>query len=406
MLASAGGLSSRTLLIWGVGAIVALWLALTAVSGATQAVAPGIALVAFPRSGFAYEARAADHAIKPDSSIQKMRISDADLDDARAALRREPFATDALTLIGLAKGQQGDTDGATRIVAAVHAMNKRQLLANAWLINRYGAMGRARDTLALLDEALKIQPELTARYMPAFAQALQNPETIPAFQTMLVSHPAWESAFWDAAAGNKASLPNAEFLRGRILAGPEKLGPTDTMLVAAFIAAGRVDLALNYGKSLPSIADDRDNLVRNATFSYIPVLPPVDWELINDGRIGAAIDESRGTLEVNAQPGASGTVARQLIALSPGNYALLIKLGQQDVARGSEISVQLRCAETGKTDDVVTERLTGDLNRSFAIAENGCRYFWLNLDFSALDSSEPALSSIAEVRITPGRALP
>lgn len=406
MLASAGRLSSRTLLIWGVGAIAALWLALTAVSGATQAVAPGVALAVFPRSGFAYEARAADRAITPDSSIQKMRISDADLDDARAALRREPFATDALTLIGLAKGQQGDAEGATRIVAAAHAMNKRQLLANAWLINRYGAAGRARDTLELLDEALKIQPQLTARYMPAFAQALQNPETIPAFQTMLASHPTWEGGFWDAVADNKASLPNAGVLRGRLLAGPEKLGPTDTMLTAAFIAAGRVDLAFGYGKSLPSLADDRDNLVRNASFSYIPMLPPIDWELINDGRIGAAIDESRGTLEVNAQPGASGTVARQLIALSAGNYALLVKLGQQDIARGSEVSVSLRCAEAGRADEVVTERLTGDLNRPFAVPENGCRYFWLNLDFSALDSSEPALGSIAEVRITPGRALP
>jgi hypothetical protein len=405
MLSAAGRFSSRTLLIWGLALIVALWLAMTAIGGIAQAGAPGVALSVFPQSGFAYETRAADHALTAGGSIQKMRMSGADLADAREALRREPFATTALTLIGIATGQHGDAVQATRMVAAAHALNKRQLLANAWLINRYGTTGRDREVLALLDEALKVSPQLTVRYMPAFAQALQNPETIPAFQVLLNNHPMWEKDFWSAVAGTPASLPNAEVLRGRILAGRENLGPIDTQLTAAFIAAGRVDLALSYAKSLPPVADDHDSLVRNASFSYIPVLPPLDWELFSDGRISGAIDESRGTLEISALPGSSGTVARQLIALAPGNYALLVKLGQAELARGAEISVHLHCAERADSTASLTERLTGDLDRSFVVPDGGCRFFWIDLDFSAMDSSEPALGSIAEIRIARGRAL-
>lgn len=397
---------SRAMVVWGGATLAALWLALTAIAGVAQANLPGVALSIFPKTGFAYEARAAQHAIGNDQAIQKIVVSDSDVADAREALRREPFATTALTLIGMSRAKAGDVDGATGMIAAAHGLNRRQLLANAWLINRYGTTGRDAETLALLDEALKIEPRLTLQYMPAFAQALQNPDTIPAFQTMLHNHPAWEGAFWSAVAANPASLQNAAVLRGRVLAGAEHLGPVDTALTAAFIAAGRVDLAVAYGKNLPVVGDERDSIVRNASFSYVPALPPLDWELINDGRLGSAIDESRGTLEISAQPGASGTVARQLITLPPGNYALLVKLGQQDVARGSDITVDLHCASPGNPTELVTEKLAGDLNRPFTVGDTGCRFFWLDLDFSAIDSSEPALGSIAEIRVERGRPLP
>lgn len=406
MLAPADRFSPRNLLIWGLALAAALWLAMTAVGGVTQAGAPGVALSVYPQSGFAYQARAAARVVSAGGSIQKMRFSAADLADAREALRREPLASDAITILGMARGQQGDAEGATRIVAAAHRIDKRELVANAWLINRYGTTGRDREVLALLDEALKVQPQLSAQYMPAFAQALQNPETIPVFQSLLASHPAWERDFWGAVASASASLPNAEVLRSRILAGPEQLGPVDSMLMQAFIAAGRVDLAFSYAKALPPVADDKDNLVRNASFTYLPLLPPIDWELINDGRISAAIDESRGTLEISAQPGASGTVARQLIALSPGNYTLMLKLGQAELAHGSDIAVHLHCAQPGVSTASLDERLTGDLNRPFVVSDTGCRFYWLDLDFSALDTSEPAIGSIAEVRITAGRPLP
>jgi hypothetical protein len=397
---------ARVLLIWGVALVAALWLATTAIGGIAQANAPRIALSVYPQSGFAYETRAADDAMSGEASIQTMRVSDADLAGALAALRREPFATAALTLVGIARDAHGDHADAAKIVAAAHRLDKRQLVANAWLIHEYGTTGRDRDVLALLDEALKIRPQLSERYMPALAQALQNPETIPVYQTLLRNQPGWQEDFWQAVSGNPASLPNAEVLRSRMLANGASLGAIDTLLIDAFIHAGRMDLALGLGKNLPAIPDDHDSLVRNASFSQMPVLPPLDWQFISDGRIGAALDEGRGTLEVSALPGSGGTVARQLVALAPGSYSLLIKLGQAALAHGSDVTAHLYCAEPGVTAPSLTERLSGDLDRGFTIAQATCRFYWLDLDFSALDSAEPALGSIAEVRIVRGRAQP
>lgn len=397
-------LTPRTWLIWGVATVAALWLAMTALGGITQYVRPGVALALYPRSGFAYENRAMAAATGEGESIQKMRVSDADVGDAVAALRREPFATSALTLLGIARDQRGDKEGATRLVAAAHALDKRQLVANAWLINRYGTTGRDREVLGLLDEALKIRPELSQQYMPAFAQALQNPETVSAFEVLLRNHPAWEKDFWQAVAGNDGALPNAEVLRGRILAGPENLGDVDQTLIAAFIRVGRLDLALSYAKSLPALPDDRDNLVRNSSFAEESVLPPLDWDLTSDGRVSAAIDQSLGTLELSALPGTGGVIARQLIAMQPGSYSLLVKLGQQALSAGSDITVRVACAEKGIAGASLDERLSGDTERPFVVPENPCRFYWLTIEFSALDSSTPALASIAEMRIARGRA--
>jgi hypothetical protein len=340
-------------------------------------------------------------------SIQQIRVSDADLASALAAVRREPFASGALTLIGIARDQRGDAANATRIVASAHALDKRQLVANAWLINRYGTAGRDREVLALLDEALKVRPELSDRYMPAFAQALQNSETVPVFQTLLSRHPAWEGDFWSAVALNRAALPNGEVLRSRLLASHHDLDSVDAMLMRAYIQAGRLDLAVSSGKNLPTLPEDGDNMIRNSSFSRTPILPPLDWELMNDGRISTTVDEASGRLEISALPGAGGVAARQLIALPPGNYALLVKLGQQALSSGSDVTAHLYCAEQGVQGASLNERLNGDLDRSFVVgADAQCRFYWIELIFSALDSSGPALASIAEVRIAHGRAPP
>src|ERR1044072_2556971 len=246
----------RTIVIWGVALVAALWLGATALSGATQFEMHRVALSGYPKSVFAYQTKADADTMGANQSIQQIRVSDADLASALAAVRREPFASGALTLIGIARDQRGDAANAPRIVARAHALDKRQLVANAWLINRYGTAGRDREVLALLDEALKVRPELSDRYMPAFAQALQNSETVPVFQTLLSRHPAWEGDFWSAVALNRAALPNGEVLRSRLLASHHDLDSVDAMLMRAYIQAGRLDLAVSSGKNLPTLPED------------------------------------------------------------------------------------------------------------------------------------------------------
>ncbi|MEZ0244958.1 MAG: hypothetical protein ACAH11_16400, partial [Sphingomonas sp.] len=324
--------TTRNLAIWGGALIAALWLALTAAGAVTQERAPNAALMLFPKNGFAYQNRALAESIGKTESIGDLRVGPSQIADARAALAREPLASTALTLLGIAKGGSA----AAPAVIAANRMDKRQLIANGWLINYYGTApgNHVRDVLTLLDEALKVRPSLAQQYMPAFAQALVDPNTIPVFQRMLLAKPGWEREFWRAVAASDPALPNGEVLRSRLLAGPEELGETDVTLMAAFIRAKRMDLALSYAKSLPIMAADRDNLLRNSSFDGLPLMPPLDWELTSDGRIGAAIDEGRGTLVINAIAASGGTVARQLVALPPGQYVLLVKLGRADFTRG------------------------------------------------------------------------
>lgn len=396
----------RTFVIWGVALLAALWLAMSAAGSVLAAVSPQAALMLFPKNGFAYQERA--RAASTAGSIRELRITPAQLADAREALRREPLASTALTLIGIERGTRGKPDEALRIVAGAHAIDKRQILANGWLIGHYGTQpGRSREVLELLDEALRVQPELGQQYMPAFAQALTNADTIPVFQRLLRGKPGWEQQFWQAVSASDAALPNAEVLRARILAGPEEPGQIDDLLIAAFIRARRMDLALSYSKSLGDRPEDRDNLLRNSSFSATPRMPPLDWELINDGRLGAAVDEGRGTLEVNAIAGSGGTVARQLVALPPGNYVLLVKLGRESLTRGSDLTVRIHCAETNDgTLPSLSEKVQGDVDRAFAIpADSGCRFYWVELVFSTLDASGPTSTNVAEVKIVRARAL-
>lgn len=402
-------LTPRNLTVWGVAVIASLWLALTAAGAVTQESSPRAALMLFPQNGFAYQNRALVGSVGKTDTIADLHVGPQQIEDARAALRREPLASTALTLIGIANAGEGRGQAAVNIVAAAHRMDKRQLIANAWLINHYGTQpgDHSHEVLGLLDEALKIRPTLVDQYMPAFARALVNPETVPVFQRLLLGKPSWEVNFWAAVASNDAALPNAEVLRSRLLARGEKPGAVDSSLMEAFIRTRRMDLALSYAKSLPPLPSDRDNLLHNSSFGATPQMPPLDWQLTNDGRMTAAIDEGSGTLEVNAIAGSGGVVARQLIALPPGQYQLLLKLGRPDFTRGSDLRVGIHCAESDdQSIPQLVEKADGDLDRSFTIANDSrCRFYWVDLVFSALDSSGPASTSVADVKIIRSRAV-
>ncbi|MDF7775439.1 hypothetical protein P1X14_09285 [Sphingomonas sp. AOB5] len=399
------GSMPRTILIWGLASLAALWLGLTALGGVMATPRPSVAAALFPANGFAYERLAANEATRESENLKDIKLSQASLDDALNALRHEPLASTALTLIGLSRGTSPD---AAKIIIRANAMDKHQLVANAWLINHYGTEGRARPVLNLLDEALRVNPGLSERYMPALAQALIDPQTLPVLQQMLGRKPGWAPSFWQAVTGNPASLPNAEVLRARMLAGAEELGQTDELLMAAFVAARRMDLALSYQKHLKPFAEDNGNLVRNSSFNEVTRLAPLDWELSSDGRVSAAIDEGRGVLEMNAISGSSAVAARQLIAIPPGNYVLYAKLGQQSLGTGSDIQVRVHCAEAiSGTQPRLDVGLTSDVERAFVIPEGSpCRFYWVEVELSAIDAPGPVLALLAELRIVRGRAQP
>lgn len=405
MVGMSGNSRSRNWVIWGAAGVTAVWLGLSSAAAVTKTLRPSVALSLPVSNGFAYEARAAQASIAGDTPLQRVRITAAQRDDAKAALRREPLASTALTIAGLDRAQQGDGDAATKLIVRANQVDKRQLIANAWLINHYGTAGRDKKVLALLDEALKVRPELSGRYMPAFAQALGNTETVNILYELLRRRPAWRADFWQAVSSNPAALTNAQVLRSRLLKAGEPLGPVDSLLMQAFIGAKRLDLAFRYAGNLPDLHDDSGNLIRNGSFDELPRLAPLDWELKSDGRVGAAIDEGRGTLEINAIAGASATAARQLVALQPGNYILFAKLGQASLTRGSEVVVHLVCAEENAANAARLDvTVTGDVEQSFTVpAGSTCRYYWVNLEFSALNATGPSLASIAELRIVPGR---
>ncbi|MCW3845607.1 hypothetical protein OF829_00025 [Sphingomonas sp. LB-2] len=401
------GFAPPALVIWGGALIAALWLALTAAGAVTQEIAPRAALMLFPKNGFAYQNHATAGSMGKTAAVRDMRVGPEQLAEAREALRREPLASGALMLIGIERDAAGKHDEAATLMVATHTLDKRELVANAWLINHYGTMpgDHSEQVLGLLDEALKVKPELGQQYMPAFAQALANPDTIPVFLRLLRAKPSWELNFWRAVAANDAALPNAEVLRSRMLTGRDEQSDVDAMLMASFIRVKRMDLALSFGKGLPAKPGDRDNLLRNSSFEDLPSMPPLDWELISDGRIGSAIDEGRGTLIINAIAGSGGTVARQLIAMPPGSYQLLVKLGRAEFTRGSDLTVRVHCAESDDPDiPAFSERVDTDLDKPFVVAEDSrCSFYWIDLMFSAFDSSTPASTSVAEVRIIRAR---
>ncbi|MEI9852608.1 MAG: hypothetical protein WDN24_19100 [Sphingomonas sp.] len=390
----------RVPLIWGGAALAAIWLAASAIGAITSYSAPGVALAASPRNGFAYQQLALAHLAATGGDLRTVRIPNADAVLAREALRREPLATGAISLLGLASASAGASGSAEALFLAANRLDKREPIASGWLIERYRAAGRPDEVLRLLGDALKVRPGMTQQVMPALAIGLAQPGTTGFFRSALSRYPEWRKGFWDAVATTPAALPNAAELRARMLRDGEPLGDVDRQLVDAFVRAGRFDLAIAFSRGIPQREATRE-LVRDPAFADEGPLPPLDWELHSDGRIGAALNTTSGTLEITALQGTGGIVARQLIEVPPGDYLLRAKLATARLTNGAEVVIRLSCAARGAATPALVERMAGDLETRFGAAPGDCRYRWLDIEVAAIDATGAVMVRLAEVRIVP-----
>ncbi|MCW3835399.1 hypothetical protein ACFQ1E_07355 [Sphingomonas canadensis] len=394
-------LQPRVLLIWGVALLAAVFLGASALGGVAKGSSPALALSVSPRNGFAYQNLAAQKLILAGTNFQNGGAAAGQAALAREALRREPYAVTAISILAMASEARGDGRRAGELFRMANAFSKREQIANSWLILDSSKSGDGAAALRLVDEALRVRPDQATLYVPALAQGLAQPGVVPFFRAALARNPDWSGQFWSAVTEVPAALPNAVQLREQMLGGTKEAGDIDRELVLALVKNERFDLAMQLGRRFAPI-DLSVGLVRNPGFAEEETLPPLDWDLLSDGRTGAALDPVAGVLEVSAESGSSGVVARQLVEVPPGDYALLAKLATATLPSGSELLFHLRCAGAGATPPLLA-RLEGEVDLRFTAEPDSCRYRWLEIEFSAIDASSSASARLGDVRISAQR---
>lgn len=301
---------------------------------------------------------------------------------ALASLRCSPLIARALVVLGLDKLRDGDSHGSAPYLRQAERLSRRDLDAQMLLLEQSVTDGNIGETLRHYDTALRVNRRTEIALFPTLANAMADPDLQPDILALLRTSPPWTDRFLYAAAGQTAALPQ---LPGIF----EKLGKDfpigealNRHVMRRLISEGYFDSAQRLVRQVTGRPSARSTLITNGDFSSEGDWPPVDWQLLSNGGVGATIDVAEKSLQAFSN-GEKGIAAQQILSLPPGRFTIRTEAeATSDI--NSYASWNISCADkSGRTLAVLTIPAIGEqvvVLASFRVPEE-CRYQWVRLAF-------------------------
>lgn len=342
------GARRRSPLEWGIRVVLAVIAALLALPALSDAAAR---ILAKTDAEQAHRLAPWDGQIAARLAEQRLTRSFGDAAGstqlARAALRQDPTAVDAASVLGLQAQLAGDEEAADRLFAYAHALSRRERRAQLWAIEEAVNRGDIAGALRHYDTALRTSRSASTLLYPVLATAIAEPLVRAALMEKLTEKPVWIRSFINHLAVNVAD-PEATV---QVLREGDRLGlPIEeaerVAVVNAVAGRGLHDLAWSYYASFRDGADRRRS--RDPTF-----LRPADdaaifdWMPSNEGGLIASFQsgEDGGVVAFSVPSGTGGTLLRQTQLLPPGTYRLDGTGSQMDIPADAPPYWSLTCQD-------------------------------------------------------------
>jgi len=289
----------------------------------------------------------------------------------REAYSSEPFATDSVLILANS-GRIADSAEVERILQLTYAIDQRNLLIGMNLLERSAGRGDLPAMLRLVDRIARLRPEIASQ----LPKVLSDSEAVPFLTQVLRQNPPWAAQFWRSVPSKDPQLAN--FLELRRLVPAPANDAADARLLTALASTGRYNEAMSLWGNLTGRTDI------GAGFSNSSLYAPIDWQLNRSGRINARLGDN-GSMAAFVESGASGELARQLVALEPGQYRWSSTMTLQ---QGSgEVEVGLECAESAGAGRWPVGPAGQQV--SWDVPQGACRFAWLVVRGSAWRSAVP-----------------
>jgi hypothetical protein len=366
-----------------------------------QRQAPAQALVLWP-SGEAKAGLAAQLLTQPDRDGSYARARRL----AREALQRDPMSVRAASTLAFLAAEEGNAAQATRLLTYSERLSRRDLPTQLALIETKVQANDVVGALIHYDRALRTSKASEPILVPVLVSAVANPGIARSLAPLLAARADWWKPFTlqmiqqDTPPVGSYTLLHA--LKLDVRRGDERAMAVDAM--QRMIGHGRVDLASRFYTELRGGHAGAFDRINDGGFRSVDRLPPFDWDLTNSGDLSATIEtrpDGKGNgLFLVATNGASGRVARQLLILSPGRYALGFDVGVPP--SGSRLTASARCngSDTPLTSirPAAAEK-TQRIVMPFATS-TACRNVWIEFSAQASEGMDTGAPWIGAVSVT------
>jgi hypothetical protein len=317
---------------------------------------------------------------------------------AGRAFRQEPFAVDALTLLGIQLASTGDQARARKVIEAAGGLSRRSTLTSFWLIKDDVGRGDIAEALQQYDDLLRAQPELQPPLLQALVAAVQDRTNLPLLGAVLAKRPPWSEDFWAMLAASPQSLNNSGALRASLVSAFPYDRRRDEPLFAALVRAGLyADAEALYAKIIPPGRTQSGNLLRNGRFKHSPAGAPLDWQTYSTGEFGAKIRPEAGDLAVYSVGDSGGIVARQMVRLTADSYRLSA-LAAGDADADNSLSIRLSCQQPGeKSRANLSWSLHAGRNTRTLEIPTGCQFYFLDIAVGGSSSMKGSAATVTDV---------
>lgn len=339
----------------------------------------------------------------PDDAAARARATAA----ARNSLSRDPTLAFAWSTLGLTSGQQAE-EKAAPFFAVSERLSRRDFPTRLWLIERQVEQGNVSGALHHYDIALRTNSDSYDMLLPILVAAAGDRQVLPELGRLLAKQPRWTNNFFYRLSQSPPSDQNvAELLenarKGGALSNPEML----RAMLPGMIDRGAYDPALRVAAALDAPAARLPKGVWNPSFAGDGSLAPLDWSLTSTEALGAevrtAANRQGRALVAYANANNAGTVARQILMLSPGTYRLAAEVRATD-RPPAVLSWSVVCAGSSKV--TLAEQSVEPLgegatrNARFSVPA-GCLAQWLSFSIEARDpqGGEAAIDRVTVAKV-------
>lgn len=304
------------------------------------------------------------------------RPASATLEAAKRVYEVKPLDIGLARTLATGEVAFDDQARAFEIVKRLVELNRRDAIANMWLVQYYGKLGEIAPMLAVFDQTLRTNREIRTTAMPSFVNLLAFPEGRTVIRNLLSNEPVWIPEFWAEFAKNPVALSNAEAFFGQDERYLKSLDeqyrePIFRGLKNAGLYEALFRLADTSGVAVVTAASHIEG------FGSARTSDPFGWELTSTGKYVTLVERDGDALSVDAEPGSFGAVAQRLVR-NGDSRQLLVKLAEP-LEAGGRLEARLICADETRSIIGQAILMEGDLVASGTIDPSSCSFATLTL---------------------------
>ncbi|MEM6857052.1 MAG: hypothetical protein AAF559_04200 [Pseudomonadota bacterium] len=322
------------------GAILAILLALQALSGIATRANPEIAVSLNGLNGLAREQLAALRFRDAATSTQQIpQAAASSVDIAIAAYRSDPLVPKALMIAALSASDEATK---ARIVATANQLNRRDLSLQGLVMEQRLANNDYAGVVDTLDQILRVHPEYSPEFFPLLEEALVEPGTKEVFEDLIDGSSGWHEDFLAGAVRNEAARIALAAIRPAITVTDPLF---DRRLIAGLAEQGELGRAQSLYTFLQSdnpAGEEGDA----ALLAWQGQYPPFDWQFASRREIRAQESLSGDTLELFVRPGQGGVVARRYIGAMQEGVRLVTRLKASRTVLLGRVRLEVFCPGT------------------------------------------------------------